>query len=124
MVRRIVSEWLAPFGRPRFKKPDQWADNLRPDPTKLPAVLQEEVRAAQEALLKMQNFEDGYWCAKLRADTTIDSDTIMLFNFLGRGDSPKAPKLARFILSKQLPDGGWPIYENGPADLSATVKAY
>lgn len=124
MVRRIVAEWLAPFGKPRFRKPRKWADNLRPDAADLPAVLQEEVRRGQEAMLKIQNFEDGYWCARLRADTTIDSDTIMLLNFLGRGDSPKIQKYARFILEHQLDDGGWPIYPHGPSDLSATVKAY
>ncbi|HEX7513599.1 MAG TPA: squalene--hopene cyclase, partial [Candidatus Methylomirabilis sp.] len=26
--------------------------------------------------------------------------------------------------SLQLPDGGWPIYANGPANISASVKAY
>ncbi|MFA5140304.1 MAG: squalene--hopene cyclase [Elusimicrobiota bacterium] len=123
MVRRLVSEWLAPFGRPRFKKPPQWAENLKPPPTNLPDVLQEEVRRGQDALLKKQHAE-GYWCAKLRADTTLESDTIMLLNFLGNGDSPKVPKLARFILEHQDADGGWPIYKNGPSELSATVKAY
>ncbi|MBI4051623.1 MAG: squalene--hopene cyclase [Elusimicrobia bacterium] len=86
--------------------------------------LQESVSKAQQALLKKQNFEDGYWCADLRADTTLESDYIMLLNFMGQGQSPKIQKLARFILSEQLADGGWPIYRKGPAELSATVKAY
>ena len=29
-MRRFVSEWLSPFGQPHFRKPSQWADNLRP----------------------------------------------------------------------------------------------
>lgn len=129
MVRRIVSEWLSPFGQPRFRKPSAWAQNLRPaarssTEAALPEALQESIRRSQEAILRMQNFEDGYWCAELRADTTLESDTIMLLNFLGRGHSEKVQRLARFILSEQLPDGGWPIYKNGPAEISATVKAY
>jgi len=48
----------------------------------------------------------------------------MLLNFLGQGQSPKVRKYANFILEAQNPDGGWPIYRNGPSDLSATVKAY
>ncbi|MBI4386070.1 MAG: squalene--hopene cyclase [Elusimicrobia bacterium] len=130
MVKRIVSEWLVPFGLARFRKPKEWAESLRPDaaglarPEDHPEALQEAIRKAQEALLRVQNSEDGYWCADLRADTTLESDAIMLLNFLGRGQSPKVRKLANFILSQQLPDGGWPIYRNGPADLSATVKAY
>ncbi|HYL80091.1 MAG TPA: squalene--hopene cyclase, partial [Candidatus Acidoferrum sp.] len=45
-------------------------------------------------------------------------------SFLGQGDSPKLARLARTVLAAQLPDGGWPVYLDGPADLSATVKAY
>jgi squalene-hopene/tetraprenyl-beta-curcumene cyclase len=36
----------------------------------------------------------------------------------------KVRKLANMILSEQLPDGGWNIYPHGPAEISATVKAY
>lgn len=130
MVNRLVSEWLAPFGKAAFRKPKEWADCLRPDASAhahhpgIPDSLQAAIRKARAALLGMQNTEDGYWCGDLRADTTLESDTVMLLNFLGRGQSPKTRRLAAFILSQQLPDGGWPIYRNGPADLSATVKAY
>ncbi|MBI4425259.1 MAG: squalene--hopene cyclase, partial [Elusimicrobia bacterium] len=130
VVRRFVSEWLSPFGQPLFRKPKDWADNLKPDAVRhhdhpgLPDDLRDAIRRAQSALLKKQSADDGYWCADLRADTTLESDTIMLLNFLGRGSSPKVERLARFILAQQLPDGGWPIYRNGPAEISATVKAY
>src|SRR5207237_825095 len=33
-------------------------------------------------------------------------------------------KLAKYIRVRQLPDGGWNIYEGGPSELNATVKAY
>ena len=33
-------------------------------------------------------------------------------------------KAARSILERQLPDGGFNIYTGGPAEVSATVKAY
>ncbi len=129
MVRRMVSDWLTPFGKPQFRKPSGWAESLKPDtstenPSDTPKNLREGIRKAQESLLRKQNFEDGYWCAELRADTTLESDTIMLLNFLGRGDSPKVRRLAKFILSEQNADGGWPIYRNGPSEISATVKAY
>ena len=129
MVRRIVSQWLTPFGSPQFKKPSGWAQSLKPDTYesesfRLPDALYAGIKNAQDAILRKQNFEDGYWCAELRADTTLESDTIMLLNFLGKGDSPKIPRLARFILKEQNEDGGWPIYKNGPSEISATVKAY
>lgn len=129
MVKKIVTELLGPFQRSRFHKPKEWAESLKPSASRpaaqqIPNALQKTIEKAQKHLLNLQNFDDGYWCAPLRADTTLESDTIMLLNFLGRGQSPKVRRLANFILSEQLPDGGWPIFRNGPADLSATVKAY
>ncbi|MBI3548357.1 MAG: squalene--hopene cyclase [Elusimicrobia bacterium] len=129
MVKRMVSDWLVPFGRPMFHKPKEWAKNLKPGSLSAeledhPEHLEEAIDRSQAALLGEQNLGDGYWCGPLRADTTLESDTIMLLHFLGRQDSPKIKRFARFILSQQLPDGGWPIFRNGPADISATVKAY
>ncbi|MDD5656780.1 MAG: squalene--hopene cyclase [Elusimicrobia bacterium] len=127
MIKKIVPEWLVPLGRDR--KPKDWADNLRPEPAlrppaETPGDLRQTIRRAQEAILGLQNKEEGYWCADLKSDTTCDSDMIMLYNFLGRGNSIKVRKLANRILNEQLPCGGWPIYGNGPAEISATVKAY
>ena len=129
MVKKIVSELLGPFQSLRFHKPKEWAENLKPAASRpavqeTPNALQQAIQKAQKRLLNQQNLDDGYWCGDLRADTTLESDTIMLLNFLGRGQSPKVRSLANFILSEQLPDGGWPIFRNGPSDLSATVKAY
>jgi squalene-hopene/tetraprenyl-beta-curcumene cyclase len=128
MIERFFSGFW-PKRSPKLK-PEDWAKNLRPahpetiKSSPAPQELGGAVRKAQAALLRMQNHDDGYWCAPLKADTTISSDTIMLLNFLGRGDSPKIPLIANHILSEQLPDGGWPIFKNGPADVSATIKAY
>ncbi|MBI5882930.1 MAG: squalene--hopene cyclase [Elusimicrobia bacterium] len=126
---RTVSAWLTP-SRWIYRKPKDWAENLRPDladphpDAAIPEDLQTAVLRAQNAVLQQQNQEEGYWCGPLRADTTIDSDTIMLLNFLGRGSSIKVRRFANRILKAQLSDGGWPIYPSGPADISATVKAY
>ncbi len=129
MIKSLVTDWLSPTDR-LYPKPKDWAENLRPKlsvPTPhadVPASLLNAVRMAQNSLLAAQNREDGFWCGPLKADTTLESDTIMLLNFLGRGSSVKVRRLANHILQQQLPDGGWPIYRNGPADISATVKAY
>jgi squalene-hopene/tetraprenyl-beta-curcumene cyclase len=64
----------------------------------------------------------GYWCGELEADTTLEADYILYLHVLG--DTDRVPKLANFIRRRQLPDGGWNIYEGGPAELNATVKAY
>jgi squalene-hopene/tetraprenyl-beta-curcumene cyclase len=77
-------------------------------------------------------FEPGYWWAELTADTTLESDYILLQLWLhppvdGVWNPPTRAlidKAVRSILERQLPDGGFNIYPQGPADLSATVKAY
>jgi squalene-hopene/tetraprenyl-beta-curcumene cyclase len=76
--------------------------------------------------------EPGYWMGELTADTTLESDYILLQLWLhppvnGIWNPPTRPRINRAvasILARQLPDGGFNIYPQGPADLNATIKAY
>jgi squalene-hopene/tetraprenyl-beta-curcumene cyclase len=76
--------------------------------------------------------EQGYWRVELTADTTLESDFVLLQLWLhppvnGVWNPPSRPLIdaaVRAILQRQLPDGGFNIYPHGPTDLSATVKAY
>jgi squalene-hopene/tetraprenyl-beta-curcumene cyclase len=81
------------------------------------------ISKAQRYLLGVQK-ADGHWVGELEADSTLTSDYILLMHFLGEVDAEKQRKAANYILKKQLPDGGWNIYANGPSEVSATVKAY
>ena len=75
---------------------------------------------------------DGHWCAELTADTTLESDYILFQLWLhppkdGQWEPETRPlidKAARSILDRQLPDGGFNIYVQGPSEVSASVKAY
>jgi squalene-hopene/tetraprenyl-beta-curcumene cyclase len=75
---------------------------------------------------------DGHWCAELTADTTLESDYILFQLWLyppkdGRWEpetSGLIDKAVRSILARQLPDGGFNIYVQGPSEVSASVKAY
>jgi len=75
---------------------------------------------------------DGHWCAELTADTTLESDYILFQLWLhpvenGVWQPPNRPqidKAVRSILDRQLPDGGFNIYVDGPSEVSASVKAY
>jgi squalene-hopene/tetraprenyl-beta-curcumene cyclase len=71
-----------------------------------------------------QQHEDGYWCGELEADTTLESDYILLHTLLGTGDQERFQKAANWILRHQNEDGGWSIYAGGPSNISASVKAY
>ncbi|HEY3440306.1 MAG TPA: squalene--hopene cyclase [Paludibaculum sp.] len=86
---------------------------------------------SQHALLDLQK-QEGYWCGDLLADTTLESDYILLQLWLypptEAGWCPPTvetvQRAVKSILSRQLPDGGYNIYPGGPADVSASVKAY
>ncbi|HXF27923.1 MAG TPA: squalene--hopene cyclase [Bryobacteraceae bacterium] len=88
-------------------------------------------RKAVQALVDMQH-ADGYWCAELTADTTLESDWILYLLWQhppqnGVWNPPNRPQIdgaVRSILARQLPDGGFNIYPQGPSEVSATIKAY
>src|SRR2546427_8677079 len=71
-----------------------------------------------------EQHEDGYWCGELEADTTLESDYILLHSLFGTGTPERFAKAARYILNHQNADGGWSIYAAGPSNISASVKAY
>jgi squalene-hopene/tetraprenyl-beta-curcumene cyclase len=84
------------------------------------------IHGAREWLLAKQH-SDGYWCGELEADSTLESDYILLHTLLGTGNSEsndRFQKCANYILRHQNEDGGWPIYNGGPSNISASVKAY
>ena len=74
-------------------------------------------------LLSLQA-EEGYWLGELEADTTLESDYIYYLHVLGKADPDRIAKLANYVRRRQLSDGGWNIYFEGPSELNATVKAY
>jgi squalene-hopene/tetraprenyl-beta-curcumene cyclase len=81
------------------------------------------IQRGVDSVLAAQN-PAGFWVYELEADATITSEYILLRRWLGIADPAREAKATRHLLSLQLPDGGWPIYANGPANISATVKAY
>jgi squalene-hopene/tetraprenyl-beta-curcumene cyclase len=81
------------------------------------------VDAARKYLLSRQH-EEGYWSGELEADTTLESDYVLLHTLLGTGNPDRFQKCCNYILQHQNQDGGWPIYVDGPSNLSASVKAY
>jgi squalene-hopene/tetraprenyl-beta-curcumene cyclase len=85
--------------------------------------VEQAVANSRNYLLSTQT-QEGYWWSELEADTTLESDYILYLHILDQLDSPKTAKLANYIRKKQLPDGGWNIFEGGPSELNATIKAY
>ena len=90
----------------------EWAEKL-PD----------SIERGAEHLIALQA-DEGYWVGELEADSTLESDYIYFLNVIGKADPERIAKLANYVRSKQLPDGGWNIYPGGPSELNATCKAY
>ncbi|MEO0623252.1 MAG: squalene--hopene cyclase [Pseudomonadota bacterium] len=68
--------------------------------------------------------EDGHLVFELEADCTIPSEYVLLRHFLGEIDGPREVRLARYIRGVQNEDGSWPLFHDGPGNISATVKGY
>jgi len=85
--------------------------------------VQQAIGKTRDYLFSIQH-EDGYWCGELEADTTLESDYILLHTVLGTMDPVRQQKCCREILRHQNEDGGWPISYGGPSNISASVKAY
>jgi len=86
---------------------------------------------ASHSLLRRQH-SDGYWWGDLTADSTLESDYLLLQLWLhppqnGVWNPPTRSTIGEAIasiLQRQLPDGGFSVYPHGPSDVSASVKAY
>ncbi len=67
---------------------------------------------------------EGYWLGELEGDTILESEFVLLMAYLGREHETLCLKLCKSVREQQLPTGGWAIYLGGPAEISASVKAY
>ncbi|MBM3784794.1 MAG: squalene--hopene cyclase [Acidobacteria bacterium] len=92
----------------------------------------EAIHRASAWLLSQQN-EQGFWWGELTADTTLEADYVLLQLWLypatHKGWFPptriQIDRAVQSILARQsAANGGFSIYPGGPADVSASVKAY
>src|SRR4051794_1609129 len=67
---------------------------LMPEPQA--GEVDEAIAASREWLLGKQDPE-GWWCAELEADTTLESYFILFKTLFGHRDDPKIPKLAKVL---------------------------
>ena len=86
--------------------------------------LDSRIAAIANALCDRQH-DDGHWVWEFEADATIPAEYLLLRHFLGERDQDGIEgKIAAYLRRNQKDDGGWPLFEDGFTDLSATVKAY
>jgi len=85
--------------------------------------LSQAIARAQENLLRQQK-PDGEWCGELIVDSTLCSDYVVFMHWCGEVDTQLQRRCVRHILKRQLPDGGWNNYHDGPSEINASAKAY
>ena len=90
------------------------------------------IEKARDYLLNRQQSK-GFWVGELEGDITLESDYVILQIWLhqpnkkGNWSPPTRSRIDdayHHILKKQLTDGGWNLFPGGPANVSASVKAY
>jgi squalene-hopene/tetraprenyl-beta-curcumene cyclase len=82
------------------------------------------IAAATQALLGCQR-GDGHWVFELEADATIPAEYILLKHYLGEPLEPAMEqKFAVYLRRQQGAHGGWPLFQDGDFDMSASVKVY
>ncbi|MDH3660809.1 MAG: squalene--hopene cyclase, partial [Alphaproteobacteria bacterium] len=100
------------------------ADEIGPRiaPTERPSL--EQIVADVANALEAEQRPDGHWCFELEADATIPAEYVLLGHFLGESDQALDDKIAVYLRNKQADHGGWPLFEDGAFNMSASVKAY
>jgi squalene-hopene/tetraprenyl-beta-curcumene cyclase len=91
-------------------------------PNELGSV-RDTINKSGKDLLNLQAAE-GYWLFELEADATIPSEYVLLHEYFGSRDKNREAHIQCYLLNRQLEDGSWPLYEQGPGNISATVKSY
>src|SRR5258708_39280391 len=80
--------------------------------------LPETIERGAEHLLSLQG-PDGYWQGELEADSTLESDYIYYLFVLGKADPVRIAKLATYVRSNQLDDGGLRVRAGVAPNLNA-----
>ncbi|MFF1374694.1 squalene--hopene cyclase [Streptomyces sp. NPDC058308] len=81
------------------------------------------MRRSTEYLLSRQDAQ-GWWKGDLETNVTMDSEDLLLRQFLGIRDEPTTRAAALFIRGEQRDDGTWATFFGGPGELSTTIEAY
>ncbi|KAI5065108.1 hypothetical protein GOP47_0019803 [Adiantum capillus-veneris] len=66
----------------------------------------------------------GYWWQELEANTTITSQTIILYKMFGIDHRKPVQKMGNYLKLRQCDYGGWELYYGDGGHLSATIEAY
>jgi squalene-hopene/tetraprenyl-beta-curcumene cyclase len=82
--------------------------------------------ALERAITHLEDLQhpEGWWKGELETNVTIEAEDLLMREFLGVRTDAETQSTARWIRSRQRPDGSWATFHDGPADLSTTAEAY
>ncbi|WP_442754659.1 squalene--hopene cyclase [Methylocystis sp. JAN1] len=87
-------------------------------------ALEASIQSAKQALLS-EGKADGHWCFELEADTTIPAEYVLMRHYRAEPvDAELERKIAVYLRRCQGDHGGWPLFQDGAFNISASVKAY
>jgi squalene-hopene/tetraprenyl-beta-curcumene cyclase len=81
------------------------------------------IEQARQGLAEVQR-ADGHWVFELEADATMPAEYVLLEHFLDEIDEQVEQKMGVYLRAGQADHDGWPLYDGGDFNLSASVKAY
>ncbi len=113
---------MRPSPRESRPHPDEFIEEAA-DSAELPIDVRDAIGRAQHNLLRLQHPE-GYWVGELMVDSTLCADYILYMHWAEKVDEVLEEKCVQHIRSRQQADGGWNIYQDGPSEINASVKAY
>lgn len=87
-------------------------------------ALEESIQNAKGALLALRK-DDGHFCFELEADTTIPAEYVLMRHYRAEPvDAELERKIGVYLRRCQGDHGGWPLFQDGRFNISASVKAY
>lgn len=87
-------------------------------------ALESSIVSATNSLLKHRQ-ADGHWVFELEADATIPAEYVLMRHYFAEPvDVELERKIAAYLRRIQGAHGGWPLFQDGDFDMSASVKAY
>ncbi len=87
-------------------------------------ALDASVERALGALLALGK-SDGHWCFELEADCTIPAEYVLMRHYRAEPiDAALEAKIGHYLRRTQGAHGGWPLFQDGDFNISASVKAY
>src|SRR5690349_24201004 len=88
-------------------------------------ALEASIASAAKALCALQR-ADGHFVFELEADATIPAEYVLLRHYRGEPVNAELERKIGVYLRRiqSATHDGWPLFQDGAFDMSATVKAY